>query len=74
MAEEGSKPEDDLITREWFVQDIEYIGATTAGSMVTVDEDGLDQVKGKVPLSVRRTGILPDGYSVGEWAPQRPGR
>ena len=54
------------ITRETFIdEDIDYIAATQAPKMVTMKEDGgIQHID--VPEIIRKTGIIPDGFSVGK--------
>ena len=55
-----------LLTRETFISaDYIKIAATQATMFrATADGEGVEEVP--VPSSVRETGIIPDGYSVGE--------
>ncbi|KAF6743723.1 hypothetical protein DFP72DRAFT_1079612 [Ephemerocybe angulata] len=62
--EEEQVPEGEvLITRDTFIEDLEYAGATRAERMVITDENGENQYL-PVPSSIRKSGIVPDGYAV----------
>ncbi|KAF5341221.1 hypothetical protein D9611_005920 [Ephemerocybe angulata] len=62
--EEEEIPEGEvLITRDTFIEDLEYAGATRAEQMVITGEDGENQYL-PVPSSIRKSGIVPDGYAV----------
>jgi hypothetical protein len=59
------------ITRETFIdEDLDYIAAIQAPKMVTMNEDGsIEHIE--VPEIIRKTGIIPDGFSVGKQATLR---
>ena len=53
------------LTRETFISsDYIKIAATQAAMFKATDGEGVEEVP--VPSSVRETGTIPDGYSVGE--------
>jgi len=55
-----------LITRETFISSDYLKIAVTQGTMFKVTPDDKDVEEMPIPASVRESGTIPDGYSVGE--------
>jgi hypothetical protein len=60
------------ITRESFIdEDYERIAATQTETMVREISESGEMVTVKVPRSIKQSGKIPEGYSVGGLLPMR---
>ena len=62
---ESSSSTPTSLTRELFISPDHVKIAATQSVMYKITADGEDVQEAPVPASVRATGILPDGYTVG---------
>jgi hypothetical protein len=60
-------PPKDAITRSTFISPDHYKNATTLSTMYVVSDDGQGVTEVPAPARVKESGIIPEGYCVGEF-------